>query len=72
MRVRLDTIWNVVNSFRLGAMAHLWGGRSTISLMGVVFVVVVAAACGGGNTDYVPKPKAYPKMSLPAKSYGFA
>lgn len=46
-------------------------GRTNILLIGVVFVVVVAAACGG-NSDYVPKPKSYPKMSLPAKSYGLA
>jgi hypothetical protein len=31
--------------------------RNNILLLGFVFVVV-AAACGGGNTDYVPKPKA--------------
>lgn len=33
-----------------------------------VFAVIAFASCGSDN-DYVPKPHAYPKMSLPPKSY---
>jgi hypothetical protein len=33
-------------------------------------VVLFLAACGGGTGEsFVPKPKAYPRMDLPIKSY---
>lgn len=39
-------------------------GLATIFMLAMGF-----EGCGGGNDAYVPKPKAYPKMELPVKSY---
>ena len=30
---------------------------------------MILGACGGSTESYVPKPKAYPKIALPTKSY---
>lgn len=35
----------------------------------LALLMLVLASCGGGDTAYVPKPKAYPRMDLPTKSY---
>lgn len=39
--------------------------------VGFGLLVCAFAGCGGGSENYVPKPKAYPKMDLPVKSYKF-
>jgi gliding motility-associated lipoprotein GldD len=44
-------------------------GYSGALVLCLLTVVAVFVGCGGGNDAYVPKPKAYPKMVLPSKSY---
>lgn len=44
-------------------------GNKVLGAVGLC-VVLFLAACGGGTGEsYVPKPKAYPRMDLPVKSY---
>ncbi|MGB0861360.1 MAG: hypothetical protein ACPGXZ_00500 [Saprospiraceae bacterium] len=33
------------------------------------FVISLLAACGGGNDDYIPKPRTYPRVIYPEKAY---
>ncbi len=41
------------------------------NFLGAWFVagMIALTSCGGGTESYVPKPKAYPRIALPTKSY---